>query len=327
MFAMVLNRVGGPEVFEYQQVPTPQPAAGEVLIKIACAGINPADWKDRQGHLEQYYSYQFPYIVGFDAAGIIAQVGAGVSEYKVGDRVLTCSDHGQGRWGTYAEYVATSLAKVARLPDSLSFAQGATIPVSGLTAWQSIFVFGELQAGQTILIHGAAGGVGSFALQFAKAAGAKIAATCSAHNSEWVRSLGADLVIDYRNEDIQQAVLNWAPDGVDVVLDAVSCGTLPTAFAMLRKGGVLVSVPTLIGDGDIAGDMQRAAELGVRKVFTVMSDKQANEQLKKITDLIERGVVRTPALQIFPLQQAGAAHAQLEAGGVRGKLILQVADL
>ncbi|HSB97247.1 MAG TPA: NADP-dependent oxidoreductase, partial [Spongiibacteraceae bacterium] len=164
MFAMVLNRVGGPEVLEYQQVPTPQPAAGEVLIKIVCAGINPADWKDRQGHLEQYYPYQFPYIVGFDAAGIVAQVGAGVSEYKVGDRVLTCSDHGQGRWGTYAEYVATSLAKVARLPDSLSFAQGATIPISGLTAWQSVFVFGELQAGQTILIHGAAGGVGSFAL-------------------------------------------------------------------------------------------------------------------------------------------------------------------
>ncbi|HSB95630.1 MAG TPA: zinc-binding dehydrogenase, partial [Spongiibacteraceae bacterium] len=141
------------------------------------------------------------------------------------------------------------------------------------------------------------------------------------------KSLGADLVIDYRNEDIQQAVLQWAPGGVDVVLDAVSCGTLPMAFAMLRKGGVLVSVPTLVGDGDIAGDMQRAVELGVRKVFTVMSDKQANEQLQEIIDLIERGVVRTPALQIFPLQQAGAAHALLEAGGVRGKLILQVADL
>lgn len=327
MFAMVLNRVGGPEVFEYQQVPTPQPAPGEVLIKIACAGINPADWKDRQGHLQQYYPYQFPYIVGFDAAGIVEKVGAGVSEYKVGDRVITCSDHGQGRWGTYAEYVATSLAKVARLPNSISFAQGATIPISGLTAWQSIFVFGELQAGQSILIHGAAGGVGSFALQFAKAAGAKIAATCSAHNIEFVKSLGADLVIDYRSEDIQQAVQKWAPGGVDVVLDAVSCGTLPTAFAMLRKGGILVSVPTLVGDGDIAGDMQRAAELGVRKVFTVMNDKQADEQLKKITDLVERGAVRLPSQQIFPLQQAGQAQALLEAGGVRGKLILQVADL
>jgi NADPH2:quinone reductase len=327
MFAMVLSRVGGPEVLEYLAVPTPVPAPGEVLIKIACAGVNPADWKDRQGHLEQYYPYQFPYIVGFDAAGVVEKIGAGITEYRVGDRVITCSDHGQGRWGTYAEYVATSIAKVARLPRSLSFAQGATIPISGLTAWQSIFMFGGLQAGQTILIHGAAGGVGSFAVQFAKAAGAKIAATCSAHNIEFVKTLGADLVLDYRAEDIPQAVRKWASTGVDMVLDAVSCGTLPTAFAILRKGGILVSVPTLVGDGDIAGDMQRAAELGVRKVFTVMSDVKAGEQLDEITALIERGVVRAPPLQIFPLQQAAHVHALLEAGGVHGKLILQVADL
>lgn len=327
MHAMVLNRVGGPEVFEYAEVPTPEPAAGEVLIRIACAGVNPADWKDRQGHLQQYYPYQFPYIVGFDAAGIVERVGAGVTEFAVGDRVITCCDHGQGRWGTYAEYVATSVAKVAPLPASLSFAQGATLPVAGLTAWQSVHTFGELHADQTILVHGGSGGVGSFAVQFARAAGARVAATCSTANVEYVRSLGAELVIDYRTQDIEQALRAWAPAGVDIVLDAVSCGTLPSGLALLRKGGVLVSVPTLVGDGDIAGDMQRAAEMGVRKTFTVMSDLVARPQLTEIGTLVELGAVRTPPLELLPLREAGTAHARLEAGGVHGKLILQVADL
>jgi NADPH:quinone reductase len=326
MRAMVLNRVGGPEVFESAEVPTPEPAAGEILIKIICAGVNPADWKDRQGHLEQYYPYQFPYIVGFDAAGIVERVGSGVTEFAVGDAVITCSDHGQGRWGTYAEYVATSIAKVAHLPRSLDFAQGATIPIAGLTAWQSVFLYGGLNAGQTILIHGGSGGVGSFAVQFAKSIGVKVAATCSTKNIEFVKALGADLVIDYRTQDIQQAIAEWAPGGLDIVLDAVSCGTLPSGLHLLRKGGVLVSVPTLVGDGDIPGDMQRAAEMGVRKVITVMNDTLAREQLEQIGDLIERGVVRTPPLQIFPLAQVGNAHRLLEAGGVHGKLILQVAE-
>lgn len=327
MYAMVLNRVGGPEVFEYAEVTTPEPQAGEVLIRIACAGINPADWKDRQGHLQQYYTYQFPYIVGFDAAGIVERVGAGVTEFAVGDRVITCCDHGQGRWGTYAEYVATSVAKVAKLPASLSFAQGATLPVAALTAYQSVHTFGELRAGQTILVHGGSGGVGSFAVQFARAAGARVAATCGTANVEYVRSLGAELVIDYRTQDIAQALRAWAPDGVDIVLDAVSCGTLPQGLELLRKGGVLVSVPTLVGDGDIAGDMQRAAGLGVRKTFTVMSDLVAHAQLAEIGALIEQGAVRTPPLEVVPLREVGAAHARVEAGGVHGKLILQVADI
>jgi NADPH:quinone reductase len=327
MHAMIINRVGGPEVFEYAEVPTPVPAAGEVLIRIACAGTNPADWKDRQGHLQQYYPYQFPYIVGFDAAGIVESIGEGVTEFAVGDRVITCCDHGQGRWGTYAEFVATSTAKVAPLPASLSFAEGATLPVAALTAWQSVHTFGELRAGQTILVHGGSGGVGSFAVQFAKAAGAHVAATCGTANVDYVRGLGAELVIDYRTQDIEEALRAWAPEGVDIVLDAVSCGTLPAGMALLRKGGVLVSVPTLVGDGDIAGDMQRAAELGVRKTFTVMSDKVARPQLTEIGALIERGLVRTPPLEIVPLRDVGSVHARLEAGGVHGKLILQVADL
>lgn len=327
MRAMVLNRVGGPEVFEAADVPTPEPAAGEVLIKVVCAGTNPADWKDRQGHLQQYYPYQFPYIVGFDAAGIVERVGAGVDDYKPGDRVITCCDHGQGRWGTYAEYVVTSTPKVAKLPEKLTFAQGATIPVAALTAWQSVFTFGELQSGQTILVHGGSGGVGSFAVQFAKSIGAKIAATCGTANVDYVKSLGADCVVDYRTQDVERALRDWLPEGFDVVLDAVSCGTLPSGLALLRKGGVLVSVPTLVGDGDIPGDMQRAAELGVRKTFTVMSDKVASGQLTEIGTLIDAGLVRTPPLRELPLAQVTEAHRLLEAGSVHGKLILRVSDL
>lgn len=326
MRAMVLNRVGGPEVFELAEVPTPEPAAGEVLIRIACAGINPADWKDRQGHLQQYYPYQFPYIVGFDAAGIVERVGAGVDQFQVGDRVITCCDHGQGRWGTYAEFVATSTAKVARLPAGLSFAEGATIPIAALTAWQSVQLCGDI-AGQKILVHGGSGGVGGFAVQFAGIAGAHVVATSGTANVDYVKSLGADTVVDYRTQDVEAAVRAFAPEGLQAVLDAVSCGTLPAGLTLLRRGGILVSVPTLVGDGDIPGDMQRAAELGVSKTFTVMNDKVASEQLAQIGALIEAGRVRTPPLQVLPLEQVAEAHRRIEAGGVHGKLILQVADL
>jgi len=327
MYAMVMNEVGGPEVLQWAELPTPEPGPNEVLIKIACVSVNPADWKDREGHLARYYPYQFPYVIGMDAAGVIAKLGAGVTDYKVGDRVLTCSYHGKGKWGSYAEYVATPLQTVARLPDSIGFEAASTVPIAGLTAWQAVHDKGQVSAGQKVLVHGASGAVGSYALQFAKSLGAQVAATSSGAKSDYVRGIGADLVIDYQSQNIAEVVRQWAPQGVDAVIDCVSCGTLPDAFALVRRGGALVSVPTLVGDGDVEGDMKRAAELGVRKIFSVMNDEVAFQDLVTIVTLIETGKVKTPPITIMPLQQAGAAHTLVKDGKVHGKIVLKVADL
>jgi len=324
---MVMNAVGGPEVLQWAELPTPEPGPNELLIRIASVSVNPADWKDREGHLSRYYTYQFPYVIGMDAAGVVAKVGAGVTDYQVGDRVLTCSYHGKGRWGSYAEYVATPLQTVARLPPSITFDQGATVPIAGLTAWQAVVDKGQVGAGQRILVHGASGAVGSFALQFAKSRGALVAATSSGAKADYVRGLGADFVIDYKTRNIADEIRRWAPQGLDSVIDCVSCGSLPDGFELVRAGGILVSIPTLVGDGDVEGDRQRAAARGVSKVFSVMNDEVAFRDLVSITALIEQGKVKTPPLTAMPLQRAGEAHTLVKEGRVHGKIVLKVAEL
>jgi NADPH2:quinone reductase len=326
MRAMVINRVGGPEVFESAEVATPRPGPGELLIQLAYAGVNPADWKDREGHLARFAPYHFPYVIGMDGAGIVAQVGAGVSGYRIGDRVVTWSDHGQGKPGTYAEYVVVSVAKVAQVPASIELAQAAGIPVAAITAWQAVRR-ADIETGRRVLVHGGSGGVGSYAIQFAKQLGASVAVTCSAAKMDYVRSLGADCVIDYRAQDIALALRDWSADGVDAIVDAVGCDTLPAPFDLLRPGGVLVSIATLVGDGDIEGDTRRGAERGMRKIFAVMDDTSADRDLKAILALIAQGAVRTPPLRVFPLVEVGAAQAALEEGKVHGKIVLHIADL
>lgn len=327
MYAMVMNRVGGPEVLEWQELPTPEPGPDEVLIRIAYAGVNPADWKDREGHLARYYPYQFPYVIGMDGAGVVEKVGPGVVDYQPGDRVVTCSYHGKGRWGSYAEYVATPLRTVAQLPAAIGFAEAATIPIAGMTAWQAVHDKGQIRAGQRVLVHGGSGAVGSFALQFAKQTGALVAVTSSGKKANYVRGLGADLVIDYKTQNIAEALLSWAPGGVDVIIDAVSCGTLPAAFDLLRTGGTLVSIPTLVGDGDVEADFKAAAERGLTKVFSVMNDEVAYRDMADIIELVVAGAVRVPPLEVLPIQQAGRAHTLVEQGQVTGKIVLKVADI
>lgn len=328
MRAMIIDKVGGPEVLKMAEVPTPEPGPGEVLIRVACAGVNPADWKDREGRVAVFFTMNFPYILGFDASGIVAKVGPGVTQVRVGERVITCSNHGQGRWGAYAEYVIASEDRIGPLPKNLDFAQGAAIPVPALAAWQALFDKGGLKAGQKVLIHGASGGVGNFAVQFAKWAGAGVAGTCFAENIDYVKGLGADRVIDSRSEDIGKAVRAWAPQGVDLMFDVVGLRTLPNALDLLRPGGILVSILTLVDDGDIEADMAAAAARGFTKVLHYMNDVGARAQLKQIGELIEKGGVRMPPVQVFPLEEAARAHQMLQFGQLlRGKLVLRVADL
>ncbi len=326
MRAMVIDRFGGPEVFRLAEVETPLPGPGEVLIQVAFAGVNPADWKCREGWLAHYFDYKMPFIVGFDAAGIVSAVGPGVTDYKIGDRVVTSSNQGIGEWGSYAEYVKSVTDRVAHLADSVPFATAAAIPTAGITSWEGLFDTGGLKPGQSVLINGGAGGMGSFAIQFAKYAGARVAVTCGPANIDYVRGLGADRAIDYRSENVLAAVLDWAPGGVDLVMDTVGQGTLPDGVEMTRPGGLIAPIGTLI-PGEPQFDTAKAEARGVRIIPTMSNHLRAGRQLRATVDLFNRGVFRAPQIDIMPLEAAGEAQRRVKDGHVRGKILLRVADL
>lgn len=327
MFAMIINEIGGPEVMRYGEIAAPEPGPGELRIRVACAGVNPADWKNREGHLAAFRPYVFPYVVGFDAAGVVEKLGAGVEDFAPGDRVFTPTNHGQGGLGSYAELVIASIDRVARIPEELDFARAAALPVAALTAWQGVIERAGIQSGQRALIHGGSGAVGGFAVQFARIAGAVVAATCSGANIDYVRGLGAERVIDYRREDIVAAVKEWAPLGLDYLMDAVGASTLTDALDLVRTGGTFVSVPTLVDDGDIPAAMAAAAARGVQRVFSTMSDANVRATLEHIATLVVAGELRLPPLRELALRDAAEAHRLLQSGHGHGKIVLKVADL
>ena len=327
MYAMIIERTGGPEVFQYAEIDTPEPGPGEVVVQVAYAGVNPADWKNREGHLAQFRPYVFPYIIGFDAAGRISAVGEGVEGFALGDRVFTPTNHGQGGQGSYAEFVVANADRVARIPDGLNFEQAAALPVASLTAWQGLFDRGGLQRGQQALIHGGSGGLGSFAVQFARWAGAEVAATCSTPNVQYLRDLGVDKVIDYRTENITREVQAWAPEGLDFLMDAVGVSTLPNGLDLVRSGGTFVSIPTLVDDGDIPAAAEAGAARGVNRVFSTMDDTNCARTLEKIAGLLVSGDVRLPPLRTFQLRDVADAHRILQQGHTRGKIVLEVANI
>lgn len=327
MFAMIIEEVGGPEVFKYAEMPTPEPGPGEVLIQVAYAGVNPADWKNRQGLLAQYRPYFFPYIIGFDAAGVVVKAGEGVTAFRPGDRVFTPTNHGQGGQGSYAEYTLANVDRVALIPEGMSYAEAAALPVAALTAWQALFVRGDLQAGQKILINGGSGGLGSFAVQFARWAGAQVAATCSTPNVDYLKSLGVEKVIDYRTRNVTGEVNSWAPQGLDFLLDAVGVSSLPNGLDLVKPGGMFVSIPTLVDDGDIPAAATAAAVKGVRREFSTMTDVDSAATLAKIAELLVGGDITLPPLRVFPLREVAEVHRLLEAGHNRGKIVLKIADL
>lgn len=324
MRAVVIDRLGGSEVLRLAEVQKPSPGPGEVLIRVHCAGVNPADWKCRQGYLSQFISYRFPFVLGFDLAGTVAAAGEGVAGFAAGARVFAQSDVGAGKWGAYAEYVCVSQDSVVRMPDNLGFAQAAAVPTPALAAWAGLFEDGGLQAGQTVLIHGGGGAVGGFAIQFAKAAGARVAATCSADNLDYVESLGCERAIDYRAEDVLAATRDWSQGGVDLLLDCVGCGTLPAGLDLLRPGGLLVAILTL-AEGDAGPDHAAAARRGLRSAVTY-SKMPSGASLGRIAALLESGRVRPPRLETLPLEQVAKAQDLLQSGQAKVKLVLRVAD-
>ena len=326
MTAAALYGFGNADTFELASIPKPEPAPGEVLIRVAYAGINPADWKDREGYLSQFYDIHFPHIVGFDAAGTVDRVGECVTAFAPGDRVLTVSRVGQGGQGSYAEFLPVPADRVAKIPDELPLLQAAVLPVAALTAWQALFdeARGKLQPGQAVLINGGSGGVGTFAVQFARQASARVAASCSGANADYVRQLGADLAIDYRQGRMPEAIAGWAGGGVDLLVDAVGPDSLPDISRLVRPGGRLVSIATLNRDGDIAALTAAAAAHGIQKVFAVMDDQNCASRLSAIAAQVAGGDLRLPPIQTFELAEVATAHRMIETGHVRGKLALRV---
>lgn len=303
MRAIVLDDFGGPEVLRLAEIEKPEAAPGGVVVQVAYASVNPADWKSREGWLSRYYNYQSPFVVGFDAGGVVSEVGPGVTRLKVGDRVVTASNQGRCERGSYAEYVASDQERLVKLPDHISFQDAATLPTAGMTAMEATLEVGGAARGQKVLANGGAGGTGGFAIQLAKMVGAEVAATCGPANLDYVRSLGVDLAINYREGKVLYAIRAWAPEGVDLVVDTVGQGTL-------------------IADEPMP-DAARAEELGVRVVVTSSTFENQERQLNTLVEALADGRIRAPEKTILPLADAAEAHRRVAEGHVRGKTLLQ----
>lgn len=326
MRAMIIEGFGGADVLHWGDLPAPEPGPGEVLVRVACAGVNPADWKTREGKLSAYIQYHFPFVLGFDLAGVVEAVGEGVETFRPGDGVFGMSRQGQGLDGSYAEYCLADAAFLAPLPAGWSFAQAAALPVAGTTAYGGIVDAGGLREGQQLLINGGAGGVGSIGIQVAKALGARVAVTCGADNQAYVRGLGAELAIDYRGGGVVEAVRKWEPDGVDLVLDAVGLDTLlPSVLDIVAPGGRYVQIETLISRA--ADDLvAHAAAQDIAILSNMVAVARLPEHLKGLAALCDAGKVTPPAIEVMPLGEAAEAHRRVEGQHVRGKIILEVAD-
>lgn len=328
MRAIVIDRVGGSDAMKLTCLPVPVPGPGEVLIRVAYAGVNPADWKCREGFLGAFMQYTFPFVIGFDAAGIVEATGGGVDGLPPGTRVFAQTDVGAGKWGAYAEYVVVRHDSVVRIPDGLSFAEAAAVPTPALAAWAGVFDDGGIRPGQKMLVHGGAGAVGTFAIQLAKHAGAEVAATCSEANRQYVESIGCDCSIDYRSGDIGYALRAWAPCGVDLLIDAVGNGTLPDPLALLAPGGMLVSIMTLAAEDvpRLAATAEEAARRGLRTAMT-FSRTPGGERLGHVAARLAQGQLRAPRIESVPFEQAARALDLVQSGEAKAKLVLHIADI
>jgi NADPH:quinone reductase-like Zn-dependent oxidoreductase len=306
MKAAFFMKNGGPEVLQYGDVPDPVAQPGEVLVDVHAASVNGADWKVRTGAYAPIT--RFPYVMGRDFSGVVAGLGAGVTDFKVGDPVFGVVE--QVNDGCYAEKMTIKSSIVARKPANLSHVETAALALVGLTALVSIEDTIKLKSGETILIQGGAGGVASFALQVAKHIGARVITTASAANHDYLRSLGADQIIDYTKQDFTQLV-----SGVDAVFDTVGADTVKGSFAVLRPGGRAA----FIGSGPAAPASPRADVQSLRP--KVGRDRA---HLERIVELVGKGAVKLPEIKVYSLKEAADAHRVSEGRHLRGKLVFKI---
>ena len=304
MKAVLINEYGDESVLKYEEVEKPQPKADEVLIKIKIAAVNPVDWKIRDG-LGEMFGMKLPLILGCEISGTVESVGANVENFTAGEEVFAyLGSHAGG----YAEYACAKEIETSKKPKNIDFENAAAIPVGALTAWQAIFDHAKIESGQKILIHGAAGGVGSMAVQFAKWKGADVYATASAKNQQFVKDLGADEFIDYTKTEFETVVRD-----IDVVFDTVGGDTLKRSFQVLKKGGFLVTTVQPPPE-----DLAKKFDVKVAMVNVVPNA----EQLAEITELVASGKLRTHVETVLPFSEIVKAHELSKAGRTRGKIVL-----
>ena len=314
MKAIVIEEFGSKDVLKVREMPKPSPLENEVLIHVAYAGVNPVDWKIREGYLKNLIPHVFPLILGWDVSGIVVHVGMKVQNLKLGDEVFSYIRKPIVQWGAYAEYVTFDAKDVVKKPKCVSLAEAAALPLVSLTAWQALFAFGKIKKGEIVLIQGASGGVGIMGVQFAKHAGATVIATASAPKHEYVKEMHADIVLDYK-ENIQEQVREFAPEGVDVVFDCYGSDAFQEGLTCLKKGGRIVSIMEQL-------DQSEAERLGIQAKYVFVTPNGSD--LTEIKKLIEEKRIVPPHIEEIPLKDAAVAQERLRQGQVFGKLVLKI---
>jgi NADPH:quinone reductase-like Zn-dependent oxidoreductase len=330
MKAFIVDRYKGK--LRLGDMPDPELRDHDVLVQIHAAGVNPLDSKIRDGEFKLILPYQLPLILGHELAGVVVRVGSKVQRFKLGDEVYARPS--QDRIGTFAEFIAVSEDDVAIKPNNLTMEEAASIPLVGLTAWQVLIDRANLKKGEKVLIHAGSGGVGTFAIQLAKHIGASVATTTSAANVELVKSLGAGVVIDYRQEDFEKVL-----SGYDVVLNSLDKDTLEKSLKVLKPGGQLISISGP-PDADFAKEsglnwfmqqVMRLLSFGIRKKarqrgmsYSFVFMRANGEQLSKIAALIEKGTIRPVVDQVFPFAATSEALAYVERGRAKGKVVVRL---
>ena len=308
MKAVVAHEYGAPEVLKIEGVPRPKPNEDEALVRVIASGVNPADPLTLSGKYAREFGTHLPLIPGYEIAGVVEKTGANVTKLKVGDAVYGYPTFGGG----WAEYITVKEWEIAAKPKTLNFVEAAAVPMGALTAWQALVDVAKLQPGQTVLIHGGSGGVGSFAIQIAKARGARVIATASTANQDLLKQLGADVAVDYTKTKFEDVAKD-----VDAVLDPVGKETLARSYGVVKKGGIVMS---LVARPDPAEIKKR----GIRGAgISVHPDA---EDLAEIAQLIDAGKIKPIVTQVLPLSEAIAAEKQAATHHTRGKVVLQISD-
>ncbi|BBP59468.1 NADP-dependent oxidoreductase [Pseudomonas sp. St316] len=332
MKAFSIDRYGKKVALRATDRPEPELGKDDVLVEIHAAGVNPLDLKIRDGEFKMILPYRMPLIMGNDLAGVVVRVGSRVQRFKPGDEVYARPD--DNRIGAFAEFIAIRESSLAIKPKALSMEEAASIPLVGLTAWQALVEKADVKKGQKVLIHAGSGGVGTVAIQLAKHLGAYVATTTSTTNIEWVKQLGADIVIDYKKDDFEKVL-----HGYDLVLNSLGTETLEKSLQVLKPGGRLISI-----SGPPDADFAKSAGLsgflklvmgllsyGIRKkakrrgvIYSFLYMRASGDQLRKITALIDARVIRPVVDRVFPFESTPDALAYVETGRAKGKVIVKV---
>lgn len=332
MKAFTLSRYSKADALLLNDVPTPTVLDNDVLVEIHAASINMIDSKIKKGEFKVFLKFKFPLTLGHDLAGVVVKVGKNVSRFKVGDSVYACQS--DNRIGTFAEYIAINENALAHKPTNITMEEAASIPLVGMTAWQVLVEKAHLQKGQKVFIQAGSGGVGTFAIQLAKHLGAVVATTASAVNANWLKNLGADVVVDYKTQDFEVLLSNY-----DVVLNSQDTKTLHKSLSTLKAGGQLISISGP-PDAEYAVEAglpwffkgvmnllsyQIRKEAGKRYInYAFLFMKSHGKQLEKITELIKAGVILPVVDKVFPFEQTNEALAYVESGRAKGKVVIKI---